>query len=173
MTGGAVDAEPLQLGSDLGPGAAVLLGQAKSERAIGVTQSEGVDQLGVIQAARLEVGERLRARLQARVVVLGDLVEQPLILGIEGHRRGELGHRGALHHAPACGQRRIGAQHLHRVPERHPARLHRPVDRPAAGTAAEAVPQVLRRGHHQRGFVVLVERARPEQVLARFCQGDA
>ncbi len=36
------------------------------------------------------------------------------------------------------------------MPERHTPALHHPVNRPATDLAAEAVPQVLRRRHHQR-----------------------
>ncbi len=57
--------------------------------------------------------------------------------------------------------------------ERHALLLHHPVDRPAPQTAAEAVPQVLRRRDGQRRLIVVMERAAAEAVLAGLRQGDA
>ena len=51
-------------------------------------------------------------------------------------------------------------EHLDGVAEAHPLGPHHPVDDRAAGLAGpHAVPEVLRRGDHQRGGVVVVERA--------------
>jgi hypothetical protein len=60
------------------------------------------------------------------------------------------------------------------MPEAHPLRFDDPVDHRAAGLAcAQAVPQVLRRRHHQRWRLVIVEGAAADQVRAVLLEGHA
>ena len=88
---------------DLAAGLAVLLRQPQAERSVGHAQFEVRDQFRVRQAARGQVGLR-RAFLtsggqQALVVVADGLVQQRLIVGIEGHRRRQGSNGGTLHGA--------------------------------------------------------------------------
>ena len=96
VAGFTVDADFLQAGSDLGAFDAVLLRQAQAQGAVGETQLEVLCGFRRSDAARLEIRQRLGAGFEGVVVVIHDLVEQGLIVGIDRHRRTEGAHRGAL-----------------------------------------------------------------------------
>jgi hypothetical protein len=89
-------ADLLQPGADVGAGLARLLRQPQAQRTVGHAELEGRDQLGMRQAARLEVSRRLSRGLQALVVVVDGLVQQRPVVGVEGHRRRQAAHRRAL-----------------------------------------------------------------------------
>jgi hypothetical protein len=88
-----------QTGADVGSGLALLVGQAQAQRAVGHAQAEVRQQLGVVQAARAQIGLPLRVDQQALVVVLHGLVQQRLVVGIKGHGRSKLTN-GATHRGP-------------------------------------------------------------------------
>jgi transcriptional regulator with XRE-family HTH domain len=170
----ADQAHLLQARPDVGTGLARFLRQPQPQRAVGHAQLEGGDQLRVRQAARGQVGQRLRAVLQSLVVVVEGLAQERPVIGIEGDRRRQGAHRRSLGLARRSRRlRRVGLEQLHGMAERHAARLHDPVDRPATDLAAEAVPQVLARTHHQARLAVIVEGAATQPVLARLLELDA
>ena len=94
VPGVAQDAHALQLGAQLGTGRAVLQRQAQAQRAVRVAQAEALGQLGVREPARFEVGQCFGAGFEGLVVVVDGLVQQPLLVGLQAHRRRQLAHRG-------------------------------------------------------------------------------
>ena len=70
-----------------------LVGQTKAERAVGHAELEVRDEFGMHEAARGQVGLRFARREQSLVVVADGLVQQRLVVGIEGDRRGQRLHR--------------------------------------------------------------------------------
>ena len=92
----AQEAHALQPRAQLGAGHAVLQRQAQAQRAVRVAQLEAVDQLGVREAARFEVRQRLGARLEGLMVVVQCLVQQRLLVGRQAHRRRQAAHRRVL-----------------------------------------------------------------------------
>ena len=175
VPGIAHHAQLLQPRADRRAGLAVFLRQAQAQGAVGKAQVKALDQRRIVQAARFKIGQGFRAALQGRVVVVDHLAQQRGVVRIRRHRRGQLGHRGAAHHAVTDRQRRPAlAQQLHRMPEAHALGPHHPVDHRAAGLArTQAVPQVLVRRDHQRRRLVLVERTAPDQVGAVALERDA
>ena len=83
----AVDADALQLGPQLVAGDAAALGQTQAQAAVRIAELEAADGLGVGDAARLQVAQRFGALLQGLVVVVDDLREQGLLVGIERQLR--------------------------------------------------------------------------------------
>ena len=71
------DPEALQSSPHLGALLPVLLRQPVAERAVGVTELEGIERLGVVDATALQVGEGF-GRLGERPVVEGDHLGQQL-----------------------------------------------------------------------------------------------
>jgi hypothetical protein len=163
--------QPLQPGADLGPGFERLLRQVVAQRAVGEAELEVVDQLGVIQAAALQVALRLGALFQLLVVVRDHLPKQRLVLGVG------LDHQPGLQRLHRGGRRRhlgTATQPLDRMAEAHPLFPHHPIHHAAAGAArAQAVPEVLLRRDHQRGLAVVVEGAQAQEVRAVTTQHHA
>ena len=100
--GGAVQPQLREPAADRLAVLAVLLRQSKTERAIGVAEFEALDQFGMCKPAGLEIGLRLGALLEGLMVVVDDLVEQRLVVGVERHRRGQLRCRGLAHGLVGC-----------------------------------------------------------------------
>lgn len=97
----AVQADLGQACADVGAGLAGLLGQPQAEGAVGQTQLEVRDQLGMVEPARHQVGAGLARGQQPLVVVVNRLVQQRLVVGIERHGRRQCAHGRALHSAGA------------------------------------------------------------------------
>jgi len=175
----AEEAELLEPGAHLEAGLAVHQGDAQAEGAVGVAELEVVDEVGMRQAALLEIRESFRALLEALVVVGDDLPQDLLVaaVGFDGKSQGPDG--GALWRRrglrpPRLQREVLGEEDLDGVAEADPFGLHHPVDRRAARLAgAEAVPEVLGRGEDKGGFAVRMKRAQAQQVRPVPLQLDA
>ena len=93
----AIDSDPLQAAAQLGAGDAILLRQSQAQRAVGKAQAKGDDRLRLVDAAGLQIRERLGTLFQGLVVVVDDLVEQRLVVGLARHRCGQAAHGRVLH----------------------------------------------------------------------------
>jgi hypothetical protein len=99
VPGVAQDAQALQPSAELGAGHPVPLRQAKTERAVREPELEVLDGFGVIDPARVQIGQRLGRGLQRLVVLTDHLGKERLIIGIARHRRRQRAHRRLLHRA--------------------------------------------------------------------------
>ena len=154
-----------------------------TQRPITEPDPERLDRFRVVDPPAGQERQRVAVTGQ-RLRVMPDHHPQQLgVASIRLDQRRELRRLRPCHRSRCCGprprlrqrrQRRGGLpQQLHRVPERDSLGGHHPIDRPTPATARpQAVPQVLRRGHHQRWRVVVVERTAPDQVLALGTQLD-
>ena len=147
----------------------LLARQPVAEGPVGIAQAKARDHRRVVDLAAGQIGQGLRRVQQRGVVVVEDRGEHRLVLGGDVERRGEpsrhrpFGHRGSSARNDHRGH--PFAQHLDGVAEAHPLGAHHPVDDRAAHLAGpHAVPEVLGRRDHERGGVVVVERAAPDQV---------
>ena len=154
------------------PALPILRRQTKPQRAVGIAKPEVLDRRG--DPALLKISQRLGRSLQALMVVVDHLREQRL--------------RRPRRLIPAASSTRTVEYVVPTLAAKEgmPSRSSSTACRnempfafitqstgPPASLAAEAVPQVLRRRHHERGRLVLVERAVAAPVLARFRKLDA
>ena len=95
------------------------------------------------------------------MVVVDDVVEQPVVVGIESQWRRQLWRRLRCHHIDGAS-----LEQLDGVTKRDPLGLHDPGHDVTTGGAAEAVPQVLGRCDDQRWRAVVVKRTAANKVLA-------
>ncbi len=163
----AQDAEPLKASAQLAPGLAVLLRQTVRERAVGKANAEVLDHLRVLQASPLEIGERLGALLERRVVVVDHLLQERLVVRARFHHRRQLRRRrprrrrlrsAALAWREGGERGKVSPQHLDRAPKAHPLGTHHPVDHaPSRLARSQAVPEVLVRRDDQARASVFVE----------------
>lgn len=164
----AVDPEPLQPLADRGTGDPVFLGQPQPERAIGEAELERGDRFLAPEPAFFQVVERGGRLLQPLVIVVDDLAQQCLVVGVEGDGRRQLRHARLFCRCRGRDQDRglAVAQHLDGVPEREAVVPHEEVDHAAARPAAEAVEEVLARRDDEAGRLVVVEGIAAGQVPA-------
>ena len=161
----AIDAEGDEATPECRPGLGLAIGEAQPEGPVGVAEAEVLDGLGVVDLAALQIGEGLGGLGQGGAVVGDHLGEGLGVVDVEGDR----GRKTSGSRVPRPGHHRglAGAQQLERVAEAHPLGLHHPVDGTAPGLAGpHAVPETLGRGDHERGGVVVVERAAAHKVPA-------
>lgn len=154
-----------------------------TQRPITEPDPERLDRFRVVDPTASQERQRVAVPGQ-RLRVMPDHHPQQLgVASIRLDQRRELRRLRPCHRSRCCGprprlrqrrQRRGGLpQQLHRVPERDSLSGHHPVDRPTTTAARpQAVPQVLRRGHHQARGLVVVERTAADQVLALGTQLD-
>ncbi len=75
VTGFTPQAELLQATADFAAGLAILFREPQAERPIGKAQIEALDHLRIVDATLREIRDRLRALLQALVVITDRLGE--------------------------------------------------------------------------------------------------
>jgi hypothetical protein len=93
--------EALQPAPGIGAGLGLAVGQAVTEGAVSVAETEDVDGLGVVNAPRAEITERIRGTEQGRVVVLDDLGESLGVAGVALDRGRQAADSGACGDRPA------------------------------------------------------------------------
>lgn len=169
----AVEAELFQARAHFGAGLAVLLRQTKAQSAIGVAELEALDQLGMHKPALLQIVERLRRLLQRVVIIADDLVQQRLVIGFEPDRRGQPARRRRRKRRWRVVAAGAVLQQFHGMAKAHALALHGPLNHVARRIAAKAMEEVLLGAHGQRRLVVLVEGAKPDQLLAVLLQGNS
>lgn len=78
------DADFLQLAAQLRTRFAILFGQAVTQGAISKTQFKTLDQFGMLQPATTQVFLHFRRLLEGFVIVVDDLFQRSLAIGIGG-----------------------------------------------------------------------------------------
>ena len=153
-------------------GGAVRRRQMQTQRAVGVTQLEAVDDFARLKAALDEIPLRLRRVFQRPVVVVHHRSQQLFVVRRGIDQRRQLRHRGDLHHRPSRW-RIVPFQQLQRMMEAHPLGPHHPQKNVAAlAASALATPHILYRVDVQARVPVVVERAQPDKLLAAARQFD-
>ena len=149
--------------------AAVFLGHAVTECAVGEAQAEVLHHLRRLQAAFHEILLRLGRVLQRPVIVLHHGFQQSLVVGRmlderrQFHRRGFSRRRFRAAH----GRKVVPLEHFHGVIEAHAFGAHHPQDHVAAFAAGTlAVPDVLQRIDVETGIGVFVEGTEADEFLA-------
>jgi photosystem II stability/assembly factor-like uncharacterized protein len=155
--------ERLQPPAHLRARLAILLRQPVPERAIREADFKMRDHLRMREPARFEIPQRLRRLLQRLVIIIDHLAKHVAIRRLHFNRRRQPLHRCA----------RSFAQDLDRVAETEPPRPHHPIDDAPSGVAlAQTMPQIFVRTHDEARSLVVMERARPNQIRPMLAQLD-